>query len=82
MLRLKTIVGILGQPSVKFFRMRHQEFGQPVTNYSKLNFDALTYTKINEFFLVGFIDLKKMEKNDQMKAVLQKGAFQIPKFGY
>lgn len=39
-----------------------QEFGQPVTDYSKLNYDTLTYQKIEEFFLDDFSDLKQKEK--------------------
>ncbi|NLA24193.1 MAG: hypothetical protein GX879_04425 [Bacteroidales bacterium] len=35
-----------------------QEFGQPVTDYSKLNFNKLNYKKITEFFLDDFSDLK------------------------
>lgn len=35
-----------------------QEFGQSVTNYSKLNYDTLMYSKIDEFFLDDFSDLK------------------------
>jgi hypothetical protein len=38
-----------------------QEFGQPVTDYSRLNIDELTYSRINEFFLDDFNDLKKLE---------------------
>ena len=34
------------------------EFGQPITDYSKLNYDTLTYKKIEEFFLDDFNDLK------------------------
>jgi hypothetical protein len=40
-----------------------QEFGQPVTDYSKLNYNTLTYQKIDEFFLDDFSDLKMKEKN-------------------
>lgn len=39
-----------------------QEFGQPVTDYTKLNYDTLTYQKIDEFFLDDFSDLKTKEK--------------------
>lgn len=39
-----------------------EAFGQPVTDYSKLNFDTLTYSKINEFFLDDFSDLKTEKK--------------------
>ena len=39
-----------------------QEFGQPKTDYSKLNFDSLTYAKIDEFFLDDFKDLKLYDK--------------------
>lgn len=39
-----------------------QEFGHPVTDYSKLNYDTLTYRKIEEFFLDDFSDLKQNEK--------------------
>ena len=35
-----------------------QEFGQPLTDYSKLNYNTLTYAKIDEFFLDDFNDLK------------------------
>lgn len=35
-----------------------QEFGSPRTQYSELNFDTLTYEKIDEFFLDDFFDLK------------------------
>ena len=38
-----------------------QEFGQPLTDYSKLNYDTLTYAKIDEFFLDDFNDLKMKE---------------------
>lgn len=39
-----------------------QEFGQPVTDYAKLNYDTLTYSEIKEFFLDDFSDLKIDEK--------------------
>lgn len=39
-----------------------QEFGKPITDYSKLNYDRLTYRKIDEFFLDDFSDLKMKEK--------------------
>lgn len=39
-----------------------QEFGQPITDYSKLNYDTLTYRKINEFVLDDFSDFKMKEK--------------------
>lgn len=39
-----------------------QEFGQPVKDYSELNYDTLTYQKIDEFFLDDFSDLKMKEK--------------------
>jgi len=35
-----------------------EEFGQPITDYSKLNFDKLDYSKIDEFFCDNFSDLK------------------------
>ena len=35
-----------------------QEFGQPITDYSTLDYDALTYRKIDEFFLDNFHDFK------------------------
>ena len=41
-------------------KMLH-EFGQPLTDYSKLNYDTLTYAKIDEFFLDDFNDLKMKE---------------------
>jgi len=44
-----------------------QEFGQPVTDYSKLNYDTLTYRKIDEFFLDDFSDLKMKEKNSDRR---------------
>ncbi len=34
-----------------------EEFGKPVTDYSKLNLDALSYKNIKEFFLDDFADL-------------------------
>ncbi|MDX2190323.1 MAG: hypothetical protein SFY32_10695, partial [Bacteroidota bacterium] len=39
------------------------ELGQPVTNYSKLNFDSLNYRNITEFFLDDFADLKLKSLN-------------------
>lgn len=39
-----------------------QEFGQPITDYSKLNYDKLTYRKINEFFLDDFSNFKMKVK--------------------
>lgn len=39
-----------------------QEFGQPMTNYSKLNIKTFTYEKINEFFFDDFNDLKMKKK--------------------
>jgi hypothetical protein len=41
-----------------------QEFGQPIKDYSKLNVKTLTYTKINEFLLDDFKDMKLDEKTD------------------
>lgn len=35
-----------------------QEFGPPVTDYSKLDYGTLSYENINEFFLDDFSDLK------------------------
>lgn len=35
-----------------------QEFGQPITDYSKLNYSTLNYDSINEFYLDDFSDLK------------------------
>lgn len=34
------------------------QFGQPITEYSKLNVEALSYESIKEFFLDDFSDLK------------------------
>jgi|GEM_PF-7001437 len=35
-----------------------KKFGQPITDYKKLNYDSLDYKKINFFFLDTFADLK------------------------
>lgn len=35
-----------------------KELGKPVRDYSKLNYDKLTYSKIKEFFLDDFNDMK------------------------
>jgi hypothetical protein len=35
-----------------------EQFGQPITEYSKLNVEALSYESIKEFFLDDFADLK------------------------
>ncbi|MFV0505772.1 MAG: hypothetical protein ACK5L5_03540 [Bacteroidales bacterium] len=38
-----------------------KEFGQPATDYSKLDSDKLDYDEITEFILDDFADLKKQE---------------------
>ena len=42
-----------------------REMGEPITDYSKLDFDSLSYSSINEFFLDDFHDLKTNEYEDK-----------------
>lgn len=64
--KLSTYLECMAWENVPYYEIKEkmlQEFGQPVTDYSKLNFNTLTYSKIEEFFLDDFNDIKTDEKN-------------------
>lgn len=63
--KLSTYLEVMAWSNVPYNEIKEkmiQEFGQPVTDYSKLNFQTLTYEKIDQFFLDDFNDLKLNDK--------------------